>query len=77
MPLGGRFSRPPFRKCGNFFSEPTEIDDVGIEVVGEPLFEFGVAFVLRIADGLEELAIAPGATDIFGGPRPLASIRRG
>ena len=46
--------------------KPTGVDDVGIEVIGDPLFEFGVAFVLRIVDGLEELGIAPGATDIFG-----------
>jgi hypothetical protein len=30
----------------DFFGEPTSIDNVGLEVVGGPLFEFGLAFVL-------------------------------
>ena len=64
-PPGGRFSRPAFCERGDFFGEPTGIDNIGIEVVGEPLFEFVVAFVLWIADGLEEFGIAPGAADIF------------
>ncbi len=47
-------------------SKATGIDDVGIEVVGESLLEFGVAFVLRIVGGLKEFGVAPRLTDIFG-----------
>jgi hypothetical protein len=39
---------------------------MGIEVVGEPFFEFAMALVAGIDDGLEELAIAPRTTDVLG-----------
>ena len=39
---------------------------MGIEVVGEPFFEFAMALVAGIGDGLEELAIAPRTTDVLG-----------
>jgi hypothetical protein len=39
---------------------------MGIEVVGEPLFEFAMALVAGIGDCLEELAIAPRTTDVLG-----------
>jgi hypothetical protein len=41
------------------FAEPVGIDDVGIEVLGDPLFELGMALVTGISDGFEELSIAP------------------
>ena len=39
---------------------------MGIEIVREPFFEFAMALVAGIGDGLEELAIAPGTTDVLG-----------
>lgn len=71
-PPHGRFPRPAFCQRGDFFSEPTGIDKIGIKVVGKPLFKFVVAFVLWIADGLKEFGVAPGTSDIF---RRAASAR--
>ena len=62
---GGRFARPAFCQCGDVFGEPIGIDKIGIEVVGKPFFKFGVAFMLRVTDGLKEFGVAPGASDIF------------
>ncbi len=52
--LGCRFSRPSFRERGDFFGEPVGVDEVGIEVIRDPLFEFGVALVFGIVDCREE-----------------------
>ena len=41
------------------------IEGIGIEVVSDPLGEFGMAFVFGVADCLEELGVAPGAADVF------------
>lgn len=38
---------------------------MGVEVVGDPFLELGVSLVLRIGDRFEQLAITPGAADIF------------
>src|SRR5476651_2268937 len=65
LPLDGGLSRPAFCECGDFFGEPIGIDNVGIEIVGDPFCEFGMTFVLWIANGLEEFGIAPGSADIF------------
>ena len=35
---------------GDLVGEPFGVDDMRIEVVGDPLLEFGVAFVLRVGD---------------------------
>ena len=70
-PPSGRFPGPAFCQRVDFFGEPAGIDKIGIEVVGEPLFKFVVAFVLWIADGLKEFGVAPGSADISGGQRPL------
>ena len=64
-PPHGRFPRPAFCQRCDFFGEPTGIDEIGIKVVGKPLFKFVVAFVLWIADGLKEFGVAPGTSDIF------------
>jgi hypothetical protein len=45
-----------------------------IEVVGDLLFELRVTFVLGIANGREQLSIAPRLADVFG---LVASIKRG
>jgi hypothetical protein len=42
------FSRPAFGQCGDFFSEPFGIDDVGIEVIRNRLGEFGMTFPLGV-----------------------------
>src|SRR5271155_1713817 len=39
---------------------------MGIEIVREPFFEFALPLVAGIGDGLKELAIAPGTTDVLG-----------
>jgi hypothetical protein len=67
LALGRRLSRPLFREPGEFLGEAICIDVLGIEVVSDPFAEVGVAFMLGIVDGLEELGVAPGATNVFGG----------
>ena len=46
--------------------QPIDVDNMGIEIVREPFFEFAMPLVAGIGDGLEELAIAPGTTDVLG-----------
>jgi hypothetical protein len=67
LALGRRLSRPLFGEPGEFLGEAICIDVLGIEVVSDPFAEVGVAFMLGIVDGLEELGVAPGATDVLGG----------
>ncbi len=64
--MGGRFARPAFGECGDFFGEPICFDGVGIECVSDPLAEFVVAFVFGIGDRFEQLGVAPGAAAVFG-----------
>jgi len=61
-----RLSRPLFCEIGDFVGEPFAVDNVGVEVVGDPFFDFDVTLVLRIADGLEDLCVAPRAATVFG-----------
>ena len=67
LTLGRRLARPFLRELGEFPGKPICTDVLGIEVISGPFAEFGVAFVLGIVDGLKELGVAPGATDVFGG----------
>jgi hypothetical protein len=52
-------ARPALGEFGDVFGQPIEVDDMGIEVVGEPFFEFAMALMFGIGDGLDELPIAP------------------
>ena len=64
-------------QIGDVFGQLIDIDDMRIEVVCEPFFELAVAPVVRIGEGLEEFAIAPGPPTSSGGQWPLASIKLG
>lgn len=43
-----------------------DVNDGGIEGATDPCQRFGMLFVVRIGDRFEELAVAPGATDVLG-----------
>ena len=58
-------ARPALSQFGDVFGQPIDVDDIGIEVVGKPFFEFAMALVFGIGDGLEELAIAPRTADVL------------
>jgi hypothetical protein len=58
----GATSAEPVRRV---LGQPIDIDDMGIEVIGEPFFEFAMALVFGIGDGFEELAMAPRTADVF------------
>ena len=64
--LGGGLARPALGECGDVFGQPIDVDDMGIEVVCEPFFEFAMALMAGIGEGFEELAIAPRTTDVLG-----------
>ena len=51
---------------GNILGQAIDVDNMRIEIVREPFFEFVMPLVAGIGDGLEELAIAPGTTDVLG-----------
>jgi len=51
---------------------PFHIHDNSIEVVGEPLFELCVTFVLGIANGLDAFSVALGPPTSSGGQQPVA-----
>ena len=58
-------ARPTLGEFGDVFGQPIDVDDMGIEVVGEPFFEFAMALMFGIGDGLDELAIAPRTADVL------------
>jgi hypothetical protein len=43
-----------------------DVNDGGIEGATDPCQRSGMLFVVRIGDRFEELAVAPGATDVLG-----------
>jgi hypothetical protein len=43
-----------------------EVDDGGIERHADPADHLGVALVLRVADRLKELGIAPRSANVLG-----------
>ena len=45
-------------------SDGLDVDDGGIEVGGVPLGQFVMSLVAGINDDIEELLVAPGATDV-------------
>jgi hypothetical protein len=61
-----RVARPALGECGDVLGQPIDVEDMGIEVVREPFFEFAMALVVGIGDGLEEFGIAPGTADVLG-----------
>jgi hypothetical protein len=64
--LDGGLARPALGECGDVLGQPIDVEDMGIEVVREPFFEFAMALVVGIGDGLEEFGIAPGTADVLG-----------
>jgi hypothetical protein len=52
--LDGGLARPALGECGDVLGQPIDVEDMGIEVVREPFFEFAMALVVGIGDGLEE-----------------------
>ena len=56
--LDGGLARPALGECGDVLGQPIDVEDMGIEVVREPFFEFAMALVVGIGDGLEEFGIA-------------------
>ena len=59
-------ARPGLSQFGDVFGQPIDVDDMRIEIVGEPFFEFAMALVFGIGDGFEELGVAPRTTDVLG-----------
>jgi hypothetical protein len=59
LTLGRRFSRPAFCERGEFLGDPIGIDDIGVEVIMDPIAEIGMAFVFGIVDCCEELGHSP------------------
>src|SRR5258708_33887437 len=75
--LDGGLARPALGEWGDALGQPIDVEDMGIEVVREPFFEFAMALVVGIGDGLEEFGIAPGTADVLGRlfhVRPARSI---
>src|SRR6266478_6238838 len=64
--LDGGLARPALGECGDVLGQPIDVEDMGMEVVREPFFEFAMALVVGIGDGLEEFGIAPGTADVLG-----------
>jgi len=54
-----------------------DVNHGGIEGSADPCQRFGMLFVVRIGDRFEELAVAPGATDVLGRTAADCSVRRG
>jgi hypothetical protein len=46
-------------QIGDVFGQPIDVDDMRVEVVGEPFLELAVTLVARVCDGLKRLTIAP------------------
>src|SRR4029453_9653690 len=52
---GGGWARPAVGECGDALGQPIDVEDMGIEVVREPFFEFAMALVVGRGDGLGKL----------------------
>jgi hypothetical protein len=48
--FGRRLPRPAFRQCVDCFGKPIGIDDFGVEVVFDPIAEFGMVFVFGLVN---------------------------
>ena len=59
-------ARPSLSQLGDVFGEPIDVDDMRVEVVGEPFLELAVALVAGVVEGLQELTITPRTTDVLG-----------
>src|SRR5258708_39110915 len=75
--LDGGLARPALGECGDVLGQPIDVEDMGIEVVPEPFFEFAMALVVGIGDGLEEFGITPGTADLLGRAAALGFDRTG
>jgi hypothetical protein len=60
-------SQHRIKRRGPSLAQPIDVDDIGIEVVNEPFFEFAVALAVGIGDGFEEPG-ALGTADVLGRP---------
>jgi hypothetical protein len=73
-------ARPALGQVGDLLREPIGVDNVGIEVVDEPFFQFAIALVFGIGDGFEELrmcGIAAGDFSVFTGTLLVGSAMTG
>ena len=59
-------ARPLLSQIVDVLGQPIDIDDMRVEVFGEPFLELAVALVARVCDSLKQLAIAPRTTDVLG-----------
>lgn len=75
--LSGGLARPAPSQFGDLLRQPIDVDNVGIEVVDEPFFQFAMALVFGIGHGFEKLNIASRTPTSSGGQWLLASINRG
>ena len=52
--LDGGLAHSALSQFGNILGQPIDVDNMGIEIVREPFFEFAMALMCGIGNGFEE-----------------------